>query len=173
MGYTAMCSGSSTNAGSSETVVRKATVEDVQVVKRIADKNRDTLGFVLRPALIDDFKRDWGIVALVKCEIVGFIHYRHRRDSQTTVYQICVEETWRQRGIGKVLIDAVEQEAMDIGKSRILLKCPENNRTANAFYNTIGFRYKDIEPGKAQRLVLWEKTLPARARKTECTSLPQ
>ncbi len=68
-------------------IVRKAQAEDLDAVKALADANRASLGFVLRPALADGIEAGWLLVAERGGRVIGFVHYRHRKDARTTIYQ--------------------------------------------------------------------------------------
>src|SRR5947209_15672985 len=74
----------------------------IEGAKILADANRHIFGFITRGAFQDAFQAGTLIVATRGSEVVGFIRYHHRkRDLQTTLYDICVSESERGRGIGK------------------------------------------------------------------------
>src|SRR5436305_96654 len=91
--------------------IRKGTLDDISAIKKIADANKDTLCFVMRPALQFSIEKSWLLVTERKSQIIGFVNYRHRRDDQTTIYEICIEQASRSQGIGRQLIDVVATEA--------------------------------------------------------------
>ena len=142
-------------------MIRISTLEDVPSIKKIADANKDTLGFVLSSALAGNIAHGWGLVQVcVECEphkVVAFVNYRHRKDSQTTVYEICVAEDHRQRGVGRILLDALVEEAKERGKSFIQLKAI-STIDANGFYLHYGFRLVGKESGRKQPLFVWRFT---------------
>lgn len=139
-------------------VIRKATLEDIPSIKKIADANKNTLGFVMSPALAENIARGWGLVQVcAECEphkVVAFVNYRHRKDSQTTIYEICIAEDHRQRGVGRILLDALVQEAKERGKSFIQLKAIATI-PANDFYRHYGFQLVGTEIGRKQLLNVW------------------
>jgi len=135
-------------------MIRKATLQDIDAIKRIADANRETLGFVLRPALQENIEHSWGLVTEIGGQIVGFVNYRHRRDNQTTVYEICVAKEMRGQGIGQALIDALRQEAVSFRKAHIQLKVIVGI-PANGFYEKCGFSLVDTLAGKRYKLNVW------------------
>ena len=55
------------------------------------------------------------------------------------VYHLCVDEEYRQRGIGKKLVDAMLDGMREEGISKVALVVFAYNDTANAFYEKIGF----------------------------------
>lgn len=136
--------------------VRKAVQEDIDQVKVIADANRNALGFLLRATLLEGIMRGWVLVAEgLDSEIIGFVHYRHRKDTQTTLYDICVKSNSRQKGIGKHLIHALTLEMKEVGKNTVRLKSP-SELGANIFYQKLGFQLVDVEKGKKRSLNIWE-----------------
>jgi len=138
--------------------IRKATLNDLDEIKALADENRYELGFVLRPALIRSINRKEVFVAERNKSIVGFVEYHHRRDSQTTIYHIAVCKTYRRVGVGRALINAVIEEAKKFNKKYILLKCPID-LPANKFYERLGFENFGICNGRNRKLIIWIKKL--------------
>jgi predicted GNAT family acetyltransferase len=137
-------------------VIRKATLDDLDAIKSIADGSKDLIGFVLRPALVENILRQWVLVAEIGGQVIGFANYRHRQDQQTTLYEICVTAPHRNDGVGVLLIEALIEESQSQGKRRVLLRCPQESQ-ANAFYCRLGFQKIGTEEGKRRRLVIWEK----------------
>jgi len=123
---------------------------DLDAIKRIADANKDTLGFVLRPALAENIARQWVLVAEEGSRILGFCNFRHRRDGQTTIYEICVSKDERGCGIGRAMIEALVKEC----HSCIRLKAMQGT-AANGFYQHLGFELVGTEQGKKRALNVW------------------
>jgi ribosomal protein S18 acetylase RimI-like enzyme len=138
-----------------KTRVRKACAEDLDSIKALADANKSSLGFVLRPALAAGIQRGWLLVAEHAGHVIGFLHYRHRQDSQTTLYEICVDKAWRGNGVGRSLVQALAAESEAMGKVRIRLKAP-TDLPANVFYRQVGFILAGVEWGKRRQLNVWE-----------------
>lgn len=145
-------------SGSVEVFFRKATEQDLDAIKQLADVHRQELGFVRRPTLLEAIRR--GEVALTQNHqgIVGFVHYHHRRDLQTTLYDIVVAPSYRLAGVGKALVDYLVTEARSLGKEVIILKCPVE-LPANQFYKNLGFTRKSEEAGKRRSLNIWQFSL--------------
>ncbi|NLE46404.1 MAG: GNAT family N-acetyltransferase [Chloroflexi bacterium] len=150
-------------SGNQVSIVRKAVLDDLDTIKAIADAHRDELGFVIRRALQESIERGELSVAIDGDRLAGFVEYRHRRDQQTTLYHIAVVEQWRQRGIGRLLVEAVRRDALANGKNVIRLKCPES-LPANEFYTRLGWQKIAVESGKRRRLVVWELPLVLEAK---------
>lgn len=142
--------------------IRQATLGDLEAIKVLADTHRAELGFVLRPALATDIERGWILVAeLPEQGVIGFVHYRNRLDSQTTLYEICVRADCRRCGVGSALVKRLSEEASALGKTHIRLKAPIE-LPANCFYQTTGFILTDTEPGKHRLLNVWTYPLSYR-----------
>ena len=138
--------------------IRLALPGDIDAVKQLADGHRHQLGFLRRPALLEAVQRQELLVAQNGSGIVGFVEYRHRRDQQTTLYNIVVHPDHRNRGTGRQLVFALEKEAMQKQKSVVLLKCPED-LSANSFYKRLGYECVNVEIGKLRRLNIWRKNV--------------
>jgi len=136
--------------------IRQARNSDLNDIKAIFDKNKTELGFVTRPALQLSIQRAEIYIALetVTKTVVGVVHYRHRKDKQTTLYSIVVEQNFRGHGIGKRLVRTLTQQAHRKGQTFILLRCP-NNLIANNFYRDYGFQHSAVETGKKRPLNVW------------------
>jgi N-acetylglutamate synthase-like GNAT family acetyltransferase len=145
-------------SGNNSLVVRKATTDDLDAIKTLADAHRRELGFVRRPALASAISRQEVLIAEEQDVLVGFAEYHHRRDEQTTVYHVAVDADHRRSGIGRQLIEALVTEAKGFGKSLIQLKCP-SQLEANDFYAKVGFSRSGTQSGKNRDLVLWRMDL--------------
>ncbi|MBN2393031.1 MAG: GNAT family N-acetyltransferase [Anaerolineae bacterium] len=147
-------------SGNAEITLRKATEEDLDNIKIMADAHRRELGFVRRPALLEAIHRKEIIVAQNSRHLAGFVHYRHRRDEQTTLYDIVVAAEYRLIGIGKALVQTLVAEIQALGKQTLILKCPAE-LPANTFYTHLGFERWKEEPGKHRPLIVWRLSIPS------------
>ena len=145
----------SLTSGKCEPAVRKATHDDLDAIKRLADEHREALGFVLRTALAKSIERGEIFVAENSNRIVGFVEYHHRRDEQTTLYHIAVQHNHRRTSIGRLLVQALLSEASQREKRLIQLKCPMDLE-ANKFYKRLGFSQLGIQNGRKRDLVIWQ-----------------
>lgn len=139
--------------------VTKGMESDIIQIKGIVDVNRRELGFIRRSMLTEQHRHGWLMVAKTGSEVIGFVSYRHRTDGQTTLYEICVKQMYRRKGVGTALIAALCDEARRIGKERIILRCPEDLVAATRFYKRYGFVLKNTEEGKRRPLNVWELLL--------------
>lgn len=138
--------------------IRKAKLTDIDAIKQIADAHRRELGFVRRPSLIESINRQEVFVAQNGDGLVGFMEFHHRRDLQTTLYNVAVNADSRREHIGRSLMQRLEKEAIEKGKSIILLKCPEE-LPSNSFYERLDYTLARTDTGKARRLNVWTKAL--------------
>lgn len=54
---------------------------------------------------------------------------------------IVVDEEWRERGVGKALVDAIEAESRARGCRVLFLTTNERRADAHAFYSRLGFEH--------------------------------
>src|ERR1039458_9383808 len=121
-------------------VICRGKAEDLAEVKRLADANRKDLGFVLSATIREGLANERCFVARERLsgKVIGFVHFRHRRDGRTKLYQICVNGEVRRSGYGAALIETLATSARCQGMTEILLVCPDDSG-ANGFYERLGF----------------------------------
>ena len=129
----------------------KFQFDKVLEAKRIASKYSKELGFVNRKAL----EESCGKNELEVIEKVGFCHFHHCKNGQTTIYSLAILPEAKKQGWGRLLFYRVLCAAIENGSDRIVAKCPED-LDSNGFYQHIGFSLVEIEPGKRRRLNKWE-----------------
>ncbi len=129
---------------------------DIGTIKSMADLHRRELGFVLRPALADAIDRRWVLLARIRNggQPAGFIHFRHRKDLYTKIYQICVAPPYRKQGIARELLAELKRSACKTGQVKLTLQCPED-LPANSFYRAMGFKDGTVTDGRRRRLITW------------------
>lgn len=144
------------NPSTRELHIRKATVDDIDACKKIADHHRDELGFLPKPAFLEATDRESLFIAeTTQKQVVGFVRYNHRkRGTETAIYDIAVYDPMKRQGVGSALIDALSEECREKSRTSIILKCPENLE-ANQFYKRVGFERVRIDSGRSRRLVVW------------------
>lgn len=141
-------------------VIRKATLNDINQIKIIADNNRKAIGFLRRPALKQAIENEEVFAADWDGKVIGFQTYHHRiRDLNTTLYHKCVSTNFRRKGVGTKLVDAVVKESLMMGRELLMLKCPVDLE-ANEFHRDYGFTLAGVEQGKKRRLNIWILELP-------------
>ncbi len=65
------------------------------------------------------------------------------------VYDIFVKKEFREKGIGRILLEKAQNYCREKGYSRILLMVSANNANAIGLYNKIGFKTEQMYMGKA------------------------
>lgn len=131
-------------------------IDLVAEAKAIASKFSNELGFVNSAALTESL----GKKALDVLPGIGFAHWHHRRDGQTTIYSLAVAKDRQGEGWGRLLFSRVlcslVERRMGTCENRfsIVAKCPED-LVANAFYQAMGFDLVEVEPGRKRSLNVW------------------
>jgi ribosomal protein S18 acetylase RimI-like enzyme len=86
------------------------------------------------------------IVAEVEGELAGFValHVQNlveRDEPGCEVVGLVVGARFRRRGIGELLMEAVEKEAQDRGGSHLVLNTAHRRGDAHAFYEALGYEH--------------------------------
>lgn len=76
----------------------------------------------------------------------AFCHWHKRKDGISIIYEICVADEARGKGLGRKMIDLLPLP--------IRLKCPVDNES-NKFYEHLGFKLVGIVPGRKRKLNIW------------------
>ena len=113
-------------------VIRLACEGDIPYIEKIFKANKRYLGFTKRVIMGVSIAKTELHVAVIKNRVVGFIRWHRRRDGWSTVYELCVDESCRGRGIGRRLMKV-------IGLGPAKLKCHSKN-PAMLFYKKLGFK---------------------------------
>ena len=130
--------------------IRYAAEGDIASIKKIANKYKNELGYVMYPSLRRAIEKRELLVATFGHQIVGFVNWHLRRDGWATVYEIAVATEFKRIGIGKALLDAIPYP--------VQLKCPVDN-PANKFYERIGMRFVERQPGRKRELNLYRQEM--------------
>jgi len=123
----------------------------VESLKKICDKEKLSIGFINRGILKKAIKDDEIEIVYSDTNLVGFCHFHHRKDSQTTIYTLVVDSEYRNQGFGRLLFYKTLVKCIEKEKTFILLKCPIDNES-NTFYRDIGFTLKEVVSGKKRDL---------------------
>lgn len=123
----------------------------IMSAKKIASQFSQELGFVNSAFLQEQLAKN----ELIVLENIGFINFHHRKDNQTTIYEIAVTKEYHRQGYGKLLFFKVLCSAIDNNKTFIQLKVTFDNLNAQSFYQKIGFKKVGEEQGKKRRLFVY------------------
>lgn len=133
-----------------QVAISKAKFDKVASAKAITNQYKQELGFVNSAALAESEAK--GCLEVIKD--VGFAHYHHRRDGQTTIYSLAVKKDRIGEGWGRLLFYRVLCSAIESGSTSVLAKCPDDLKS-NGFYKAMGFQLESVEPGKKRSLNVW------------------
>ena len=94
-----------------------------------------------------DKKDHYCLVALDGDRSIGFIifvtakaeHGDTNIQEYVEVYELILDENYRGRGIGKLLLNAVEEQAREMGFEWVSLYCSSYNENALGFYEKSGY----------------------------------
>lgn len=125
-------------------------LDSVTHAKAIANQYKQELGFVNSAALSESESK--GCLEVI--ENIGFAHFHHRRDKQTTIYSLAVLPSECGNGWGRLLFYRVLCSAIERNSKSIVAKCPED-LPSNRFYEAMGFTLIDVQPGRRRRLNVW------------------
>ncbi len=100
---------------------------------------------ILWMRLHDDAEPMYVFGAFLDERLVGIVQYLFHRSCWTIgdycyLQDLYVSETARGRGVGRALIEAVEQAAREKGASRVHWLTKEDNHTARALYDKLADR---------------------------------
>lgn len=127
--------------------IREMRSSDYEAVRALWHTIR---GFAIRS--IDDSRegvekfiaRNPGLstVAIEDEHIVGAILCGHD-GRRATLYHVCVEETYRKRGIGKAMVVRCMKALQDEGINKVALIAFTHNDVGNAFWKEIGWTERE------------------------------
>lgn len=130
-----------------QVIIRECETEDY---KRIYELNKSAFGYEYpeektRLRLSEILKRstDKLYVACIDDLVVGYIHGCDYEctysDSLKNIMAIAVDETYREKGIGRALLTAIEQWAQADGCQGVRLVSGFNRTAAHIFYQRCGY----------------------------------
>lgn len=132
-------------------MIRLANSGDFKEIKRIANQNREFIGFVMNVALEESVKNKSLLVIENYSEVVGFVHYHPRKDGWNTIHEIAIDKNYHGMGFGQQLFDEVPLP--------IRLKTTKDNVNAISFYEKNGMKMVRVEQGKKRELLVFEKNI--------------
>ncbi len=122
--------------------VRDATINDLEEIQRI-----ERLSFkypyptYYMKALLEGLA-DFFLVAEIKPKggIIGYVVARIERNSMGHIISIAVDPSWRNRGIGSLLMKEAIKKLKDVGCSIVFLEVRVSNAPAISLYKKLGFK---------------------------------
>ena len=127
--------------------IREAVPDDAEVISEL---NTDQMGYAFSAKdtyekLCDllECKKDKIFVAVIEGNVVGYVHandydllyFPHMKN----IMGIAVDERFKRQGIGRMLVEAVEEWAKKTGAIGIRLVSGASRTDAHNFYRSCGF----------------------------------
>jgi ribosomal protein S18 acetylase RimI-like enzyme len=121
---------------------RVATEQDheaIVLVTKLSPYTKDFSNQMMFSSAVS-YAKGWMRVAVSRGEIVGFTCRREKsRVNRTKLYFLGVREDHKRRGIGRALVDDMQQR-LPPAKATIELSCALGNEAARLLYLGLGFR---------------------------------
>ena len=125
-------------------IIREIEVTDAA---RIAGLNQE-LGYQVSSSLVErqletilTRKDQYGYVAIIEGEIAGYIHafisIRLTSDPFLEIGGLIVAEQHRRAGVGRMLVEHLEEQVNGFGKMRV--RCNVKRNAAHKFYSSLNF----------------------------------
>lgn len=128
----------------------------IPAVLAIARADNNNLGWAPRGVFIEAAKKGLVLVATDGNRVYGFVEFGGITKDKWTIYKIATAKPMRNKGIGRVLVQALAEKAKE-SNAGLRLKVTEDNESAIAFYRKNGFEVVGVEPSKVRRLLVMEK----------------
>lgn len=101
-------------------------------------------------------------VAEEEGEIIGYCGFLFVLD-EAEIPNVCVKSSARKRGVGKLMMSVLMEEAKKLGMAVLYLEVRESNTPARALYKSLGFEENGIRKNfyehPVEHAVLMSKTL--------------
>lgn len=101
------------------------------------------------------------ILALENGEVIGCGSFKKYNEECAEVKRVFVEKSFRQRGLGKVIIKELEKHAIEKGFKKFILETGKPLIGAQKMYTSLGFKiiqnygqYKDIDTSVCMEKVI-------------------
>ena len=113
-----------------------------------------------RLARITDRRKQVVLVAVLEKKIAGWLQAQATEIMESgfrvEIVGLVVGESWRRRGVGRLLVQQVEQWAMEVGAETVVVRSNTQRVESHRFYPALGF-----SPSKMQ--AVYRKHLPPAA----------
>ncbi len=126
----------------------------------LGDANKNTLGLFPKDAYKEQASKKWIIVAVDNLteKLVGYLLYSlSRRKMLVSIVHLCVDSSWRRKGITKLLFDELKK-ITEIGYSGVRVRC-RVDFPANKLWPKLGFVAMGEMDGRGRRgtrLTVWK-----------------
>jgi ribosomal protein S18 acetylase RimI-like enzyme len=101
------------------------------------------------------------LIAEIDDHLVGMGGIRPNADGEAEVLRVRVHPATRRRGVGRALMNALEERAAQLGMQQMHLDTATNQPEAMAFYRSLGYQEtgREHQPGWSWTLVYFVKRL--------------
>ncbi|MBA2132748.1 GNAT family N-acetyltransferase [Capillibacterium thermochitinicola] len=130
-----------------QTVVREAVLEDCSSLTELAwQLGHQAKGEQIKTRLLDLLRRDGHkvLVAEVGGKVAGWVHAFINRplhkDTTVEIAGLVIDQSYRRMGIGRKLLDAVEEWAKNQGCDQVTLASNITREGAHQFYQAVGYQ---------------------------------
>lgn len=127
-------------------VIRKADYQDAEAIADISSKDLGydcTAEFVKKKLAGLDLSREAVFVAEIGTNVIGYIHIEKYDtlyfETLANVLGLAVSSDSRRKGAGRLLIEAAEKWAKDIGAMGVRLNSGGSRTAAHSFYRAAGY----------------------------------
>jgi len=136
--------------------VKLCAREHIPGVLAIARADNNNLGWAPKGVFVEAAKKGLMLVATDDEMVYGFVEFGGITKDKWTIYKIATAKPMRNKGIGRILVQALAEKAKE-SNAGLRLKVTEDNENAIAFYRKNGFEVVGVEPSKVRRLLVMEK----------------
>jgi GNAT superfamily N-acetyltransferase len=84
--------------------------------------------------------------------IHGFLHQLLESDYRVEIGGLIVDERWRRSGLGRRLVQAIEDWAVERGATELSVRCREERAESHTFYESLSFRHAKTQRVFRKRL---------------------
>ncbi len=144
--------------------IRKGVVSDAEACQKMLRQHPKSFGFVTLLSLREAADKESLYIARVNGDMVGFVSFRACRDGWQTIYELCVDEAWHGKGVGRALLYSVP--------TPIRLKCPTDLEASNRFYKNAGMKLIDENTTDAEAHQWYCKHVNAMNAKDQAKARP-
>jgi ribosomal protein S18 acetylase RimI-like enzyme len=151
-------------------IIRSITIKDIEEVSKITVEAfkiyAENLGLPEKvegiketpKTVMEDMGKKRILVAEYKGKIVGAIRYNIIKDGSAYITRFCVDPDCPLKGVGKLLLDEVEQEVMKMGVTHLSLHTALKVKKLADYYYSLGFYCKtfSFERGYKRALLIKE-----------------
>ena len=134
--------------------IRLGKPSDIPFCKTLADESRDVLG-LLPTAVFEEAvsNKELLVAEYEENSPVAFLRFANCKDSDDVeLCEIVIQSKFLRKRIGSVLIFNLAKRSLAVGRTGIILVCPQSSN-ALYFYEALGFYLTAVYEGRRSRLI--------------------